>query len=135
MNWLQTIRMACKSIMNNKVRSILTMLGIIIGVASVIAIVAYFQGGTKLQRLQYEAMGVNRIDVSGYGAKSRDWEDFEEYLDTELADKVAAWSPQSQYYDWQSNGIQYRSQKLTNENNTYMYFGNQDYGEVTSRTI
>ena len=40
MNWLQTIRMACKSIMNNKVRSILTMLGIIIGVASVIAIVA-----------------------------------------------------------------------------------------------
>nr|WP_297275321.1 ABC transporter permease [uncultured Agathobaculum sp.] len=58
MNWLQTVRMAFKSIMNNKVRSILTMLGIIIGVASVIAIVAYIQGGTKLQRLQYEAMGV-----------------------------------------------------------------------------
>ena len=77
MNLMQTIRMAFKSIMNNKLRSILTMLGIIIGVASVIAIVAYFQGGTKLQRLQYEAMGVNRIDVSGYGAKSRDWEDFE----------------------------------------------------------
>ncbi len=136
MNWLQTVRMAFKSIMNNKVRSILTMLGIIIGVASVIAIVAYIQGGTKLQRLQYEAMGVNRIDVYGYGAKSRDWQDFEEYLDTELADKVAAWSPQSQYYDWQSDGIQYRRQKLTNDNGmTYMYFGNQDYGEVTSRNI
>lgn len=136
MNWLQTVRMAFKSIMNNKVRSILTMLGIIIGVASVIAIVAYIQGGTKLQRLQYEAMGVNRIDVDGYGAKSRDWQDFEEYLDTELADKVAAWSPQSQYYDWQSDGIQYRRQKLTNDNGmTYMYFGNQDYGEVTSRNI
>ena len=136
MNWLQTVRMAFKSIMNNKVRSILTMLGIIIGVASVIAIVAYIQGGTKLQRLQYEAMGVNRIDVYGYGAKSRDWQDFEEYLDTELADKVAAWSPQSQYYDWQSDGIQYRRQKLTNENSmTYMYFGNQDYGEVTSHSI
>ena len=35
MNWLQTIRMAFKSIANNKVRSFLTMLGIIIGVASV----------------------------------------------------------------------------------------------------
>lgn len=135
MNWLQTIRMACKSIMNNKVRSILTMLGIIIGVASVIAIVAYIQGGTKLQRLQYEAMGVNRIDVSGYGAKTRDWQDFEEYLDTELADKIAAWSPQIRYYDWQSNGIQYRSQKLSKNDYTYMYFGNQDYGEVTSHTI
>ena len=136
MNWLQTVRMAFKSIMNNKVRSILTMLGIIIGVASVIAIVAYIQGGTKLHRLQYEAMGVNRIDVYGYGAKNQDWQDFEEYLDTELADKVVAWSPQSQYYDWQSDGIQYRRQKLTNDNGmTYMYFGNQDYGEVTSRRI
>lgn len=136
MNWLQSMRMALKSIMDNKVRSILTMLGIIIGVASVIAIVSYIQGGTKLQRLQYEAMGLNRIDVYGYGAKSKDWQDFEEYLDTELADKIAAWSPQSQYYDWQSDGIQYRTKKLTNDNGyTYMYFGNQDYGEVTSRTI
>ena len=40
MNWMQTVRMAFKSILNNQVRSILTMLGIIIGVASVIAIVA-----------------------------------------------------------------------------------------------
>ena len=136
MNWMQTVRMAFKSILNNKVRSILTMLGIIIGVASVIAIVASIQGTSKLQRLQYEALGVNRIDVYGRGAKSRDWEDFEEYLDTELADKVAAWSPQTQYYDWQSDGIQYRSQKLSNDNGyTYMYFGNQDYGEVTSHTI
>ena len=136
MNWMQTVRMAFKSILNNKVRSILTMLGIIIGVASVIAIVASIQGTSKLQRLQYEALGVNRIDVDGWGAKSRDWEDFEEYLDTELADKVAAWSPQTQYYDWQSDGIQYRSQKLSNDNGyTYMYFGNQDYGEVTSHTI
>ena len=136
MNWMQTVRMAFKSILNNKVRSILTMLGIIIGVASVIAIVASIQGTSKLQRLQYEALGVNRIDVYGGGAKSRDWEDFEEYLDTELADKVAAWSPQTRYYDWQSDGIQYRSQKLSNDNGyTYMYFGNQDYGEVTSHTI
>ena len=49
--------MALKSILNNKIRSLLTMLGIIIGVASVIAIVASIQGTTKLQRLQYEAMG------------------------------------------------------------------------------
>ena len=50
MNWMQTVRMAFKSILNNKVRSILTMLGIIIGVASVIAIVASIQGTSKLQR-------------------------------------------------------------------------------------
>ena len=48
MNWMQTVRMAFKSILNNKVRSILTMLGIIIGVASVIAIVASIQGTSKV---------------------------------------------------------------------------------------
>ena len=71
MNWTQTVRMALKSILNNKIRSLLTMLGIIIGVASVIAIVASIQGTTKLQRLQYEAMGANRIDVYAWGAKTR----------------------------------------------------------------
>ena len=100
MNWTQTVRMALKSILNNKIRSLLTMLGIIIGVASVIAIVASIQGTTKLQRLQYEAMGANRIDVYAWGAKNKDWKDFEEYLDS--LDEVAAWSPQSQYWDWQN---------------------------------
>ena len=57
--------MALKSILNNKIRSLLTMLGIIIGVASVIAIVASIQGTTKLQKLQYEAMGANRIARQG----------------------------------------------------------------------
>lgn len=70
MNWMQTVRMAFKSILNNKVRSILTMLGIIIGVASVIAIVGVDSGHEQAQRLQYEAMGVNRIDIYGYGAKT-----------------------------------------------------------------
>ena len=136
MNLMQTVRMAFKSIMNNKLRSILTMLGIIIGVASVIAIVAFIQGASTLQRLQYEALGVNRIDTGGWGAKNQDWDEFEEYLDTELADKVAAWSPQFQYIDWQNEGVQYRGQKLTNDTSyTYVYFGNQDYGKVTNHVI
>ena len=139
MNWMQTVRMAFKSILNNKVRSILTMLGIIIGVASVIAIVASIQGTSKLQRLQYEAMGVNRIDIYGYGAKNRDWQEFEDYMTNDLSDKIAAWSPQSQYYDWQNSGIQYRAKRLDNNDSnsgyTYMYFGNEHYGEVTSHAL
>ena len=139
MNWTQTVRMAFKSILNNKVRSILTMLGIIIGVASVIAIVASIQGTSRLQRLQYEAMGVNRIDVFGDGGRSKDWRDFEAYLDNELADKVTAWSPQIEYYDWQAGGVQYRTKKLDNQSGeqgwTNMYFGNEHYGEVANLTI
>ena len=129
--------MALKSILNNKIRSLLTMLGIIIGVASVIAIVASIQGTTKLQKLQYEAMGANRIDVYAWGARNKDWQEFEEYLDS--LDEVAAWSPQSQYWDWQNGGVQYRSKKMDSNGSDsgylQMYFVNEHYGEVTSMSI
>lgn len=134
MNGMQTIRMAFKSILNNKVRSILTMLGIIIGVASVIAIVASIQGMNKLQRLQYEAMGTNQIQIYGWGPKKADWEALEEYMDTEMADQIKAWSPQSRYWDWQNKNIQYRS-KVLSADGTSIYFGNQDYGTCTNNHI
>jgi len=134
MNWIQTIRMALKSIGSNKVRSILTMLGIIIGVASVIAIVSSIQGTSKLQALQYEAMGSNRIDSYGYGGRGQDWDAFEDFLNQD--ERVDAWSPQKTYYMSSNEGIHYRAKTLTNENsNTYIYFGNQSYGYVTNHTI
>ena len=105
MNWLQTIRMALKSISNNKVRSFLTMLGIIIGVGAVISLVASIQGMATLSRLQYEAMGTNKITISGWGLKSADWNDLEDTLSIDLKDRVKGWSPQSSYYDWQSKGV------------------------------
>ena len=134
MNWLQTIRMAIKSITNNKVRSILTMLGIIIGVASVIAIVASIQGASKLSRLQFEAMGTNQIQIYGSGLKKADWADLEQYMDDELKDDIKAWSPQSQYWDWQNKGIKYRTKSL-DINNSQIYFGNQNYGTCTNNVI
>ena len=136
MNWIQTIRMALKSISHNKVRTFLTMLGIIIGVGAVIALVASIQGMATLTRLQFEAMGTNQIQVHAWGVKSADWKAMEGYLDGELADRIKGWSPQSQYYDWQSKGVQYRSKTLKSDNSyTYIYFGNEDYGMVTNRTV
>ena len=136
MNGLQTIRMALKSIFGNKVRSLLTMLGIIIGVAAVITLVSSIQSKATLTRMQYEAMGTNRIQVYGWGAKSKDWEEFEKLLDGELKDRVSGWSPQSQYWDWGNKGIQYRSMTLTQDTGyTNMYYGNQNYGLVTNSVI
>ena len=80
MNWLQTIRMALKSILGNKVRSLLTMLGIIIGVAAVITLVSSIQSKATLTRMQYEAMGVNTIQIYGWGGKTKDWDEFETFL-------------------------------------------------------
>ncbi|MDR3767349.1 MAG: ABC transporter permease [Butyricicoccus sp.] len=136
MNWLQTVRMALKSIATNKVRSLLTMLGIIIGVAAVITLVASIQSKATLTRMQYEAMGLNRIQVSGSGAKRQDWANLEDYMNGELAPYISGWSPQSQYYDWESKGVQYRTMKLkSDKSTTYMYYGNEDYGKVTNSVI
>ena len=134
MNWAQTIRMSIKSITSNKIRSFLTMLGIIIGVAAVITLVATSQGNAKLQRLQYEAMGTNQIQLMGFGPKKADWKALENFMDTDLKDTVNAWSPQSQYWDWQNKGIKYRSKTLDVQN-TQIYFGNQNYGTCTNNVI
>ncbi|TXC92147.1 FtsX-like permease family protein [Metabacillus litoralis] len=48
MSLLENIKMALTSVLAHKLRSILTMLGIIIGVASVILVVAIGQGGEQL---------------------------------------------------------------------------------------
>ena len=62
----QAFKMAFKSISNNKGRAFLTMLGIIIGVASVMAIVSVLMGQNKLTMQLYEAQGTNKVSVYAY---------------------------------------------------------------------
>lgn len=136
MNWIQTIRMAIKSISNNKVRSFLTMLGIIIGVGAVISLVASIQGMATLQRLQFEAMGTNQISVSGYDLKRADWTYLETLMDDTFKDQIKGWSPEGRYYDWQSKGVQYRDKVLSDDKySTEIFFGNENYSMVKNLTI
>nr|WP_306076543.1 ABC transporter permease [Neobacillus sp. 179.-C4.2 HS] len=65
---MRTIRMALKSIKGNKVRAFLTMLGIIIGVSSVIVMVAIGQGSTKEVQDQIGSLGTNVLTVSVTGS-------------------------------------------------------------------
>ncbi|MFC5467565.1 ABC transporter permease [Cohnella suwonensis] len=70
MNFLQAIKMALKSILSNKLRSLLTMLGIIIGVTAVIALVALGQGATKSVTEQVQSLGTNLLTVNIVGRGS-----------------------------------------------------------------
>ncbi|TLS49034.1 FtsX-like permease family protein [Paenibacillus antri] len=67
MNFSQGFKMAFKSILGNKMRSLLTMLGIIIGVAAVIALVAIGQGATKQVTEQVQGLGTNLLTVNILG--------------------------------------------------------------------
>ncbi len=62
-NLLENINMATKTLGANKLRSGLTMLGVIIGNASVIAMVAVGQGGQRYINQQFELLGTNVLFV------------------------------------------------------------------------
>lgn len=60
----QAIKMAFAAIVSNKMRSFLTMLGIIIGVLSVTLLVSIVQGATDSVSAQLEALGGNKLIVN-----------------------------------------------------------------------
>jgi putative ABC transport system permease protein len=63
-NLLQTIRVAVRALLRNKMRSFLTTLGIIIGVAAVIAMVAIGEGAKANVEASFASMGSNLLIVT-----------------------------------------------------------------------
>jgi putative ABC transport system permease protein len=78
MNILENIRISFRALAANKLRSGLTMLGIIIGVAAVVALMSIGRGATRSVTSRVEGLGSNLIAVSsarivrqtGVGAQS-----------------------------------------------------------------
>ena len=64
---IDTFILALKNIWSNKMRTILTMLGIIIGVTAVIVIVGLGNGMTESVRESFSSMGINSMSVSIWG--------------------------------------------------------------------
>jgi putative ABC transport system permease protein len=63
MKWKNLVKVAFKSIMKNRMRSLLTMLGIIIGVGAVVGLVAIGQGTSEQVESQISALGSNLIMI------------------------------------------------------------------------
>jgi len=63
-NWLETLRVGADAIRAHRLRSILTMLGIIIGISSVILTVGLGQGAQNQVKDQIAALGSNLLIVS-----------------------------------------------------------------------
>lgn len=63
MNIFITLRVALRALLRNKVRSVLTMLGIIIGISAVITVVAVGEGATVMIQDQIQSMGNNLVTI------------------------------------------------------------------------
>jgi putative ABC transport system permease protein len=63
MLFFETIRVAYRGMMANKVRSLLTMFGIMVGVGSVIVLIAFSEGQKHDILKRFESLGANRMGV------------------------------------------------------------------------
>lgn len=84
MSFIQSFKLAIKSIMASKMRSLLTMLGIIIGVGAVILIVGLGNGMEMFMKQSFASMGTNILDVYVMGrgsSRSIDVEDMYAFVE------------------------------------------------------
>ncbi len=65
----ENITMSVSNIIHNKMRSFLTMLGIIIGVAAIIALITIVNGITGEITSQFSAMGTGKLTISATGTQ------------------------------------------------------------------
>lgn len=63
MSMLDTLRIALRALLKNKMRAILTIIGVVIGIAAVTTIVSIGQGASQLVQGEFEALGTNVIVV------------------------------------------------------------------------
>ena len=117
MNAFNLIRIAGRALQRNKLRAFLTMLGIIIGVAAVITMVAIGQGSKKSIQDSIASMGSNMLTVrpnSNVAAGAR--LDATTVQSLTLAD-VTALQKQAHYLSAVSPGISTKGQTINGSNN------------------
>lgn len=71
MKIINLLRLAWRALLRNKLRALLTMLGIIIGVAAVITMVSIGQGSKQSIRSQLSVMGANMITIRPYRGQAQ----------------------------------------------------------------
>jgi len=141
MSFRQAFKMAIKSITSKKMRSFLTMLGIIIGVAAVVIMVSIIQGQNQQWMAYIQSQGTNKIDVSArmYWRSGKDISgELSDYC-MSLSDMVAGITPNAQINE--EVNIKYGTKTFSTynwdnwEDMTTVYLGSEQYGLCNNYTI
>ncbi|MCI8539811.1 MAG: FtsX-like permease family protein [Oscillospiraceae bacterium] len=113
MNLVQAFKMAFKSIFTKKTRSLLTMLGIIIGVASVVIMVSVIMGQNKKSMEYFEKQGDNKLIVEAYQWTGADVSQALYDYCLGLTDLVEGVTPDIQL--WSNMTVKYGFKTMTND--------------------
>lgn len=138
MNYSNLFKIAMRAIAANKLRSFLTMLGIIIGVASVIAMMAIGQGSKKSIQANIAEMGSNMIMIrpgqdKGPGGAQQDASD----MQTLKLKDYEALKEQAKYLSAISPSVNYSGQFINGNNNTpsTIYGISPDYMQIRQQKV
>ncbi|MCL6456960.1 MAG: ABC transporter permease [Gorillibacterium sp.] len=93
MKLIELIIMAWRTIVSSPMRTFLTMLGVIIGVGSVITLVSIGRGTTAEIEKQYEGLGANLLVVNVMGNGRATQLDYEELMNLEKLPEFARIAP------------------------------------------
>lgn len=93
MNILELVTMAVRTITAKPMRTLLTMLGVIIGVASVITFVSIGQGTTEQIEKQYESLGTNLLVVNLLGNGRAQQLNYNELMELETLPEIETIAP------------------------------------------
>ena len=131
MGFMEAYKMAIKSILSKKGRSILTMLGVIIGVGAVIAAVAYAQGTTKNITDSISSMGSNliQINITGRGSNRKVSYDQLRTFSQKNSDTISGIAPQLS-----TSGVTVKKGSLSMKTTTMMGTSSE-YEEINSRPV
>lgn len=89
----ELFQMAMSTIRSNPLRTVLTMLGVIIGVASVITLVSIGQGTSKAIEKQYEGLGTNLLTVNLMGNGRATQLNYDEFMTLEGTAGISSIAP------------------------------------------
>src|SRR5271154_6484544 len=79
MEFKEAVKIALQSLWANKLRSVLTLLGVVIGVASVIAVVTLVNGANTYVTTKFTRYGADVFTISRFPAIITSSEDYERY--------------------------------------------------------
>lgn len=125
----ESMRMAWASLLANKMRSLLTMLGIIVGIAAVIAIVGVGDGAKDLIMSEFEGIGASSVIINARSSEvqQQDLITAKDIADIRNLDSVRLVSASV-------SGFGYIRQH--NKENSVMFYGmDQDYPQLASMKV
>ena len=124
--------MAFESVMDKKIRSLLTMLGIIIGVGAVLILVSVVQGYNADLTAYYEKQGVNKVNVSIVSYDRTNTTDqsgeFMDWVTENLSDTITGVTP-----SYSTSGTLSYGGSINDT--AVVYFGNEQWSACNNYTL